>query len=288
MFDPFDKIMSVNVSPESRLSEEDRAFVDNAYKKQDEIIDKISNFHPMLNIHRCGDPDIERFIDGCQNRLKDMIEYEKINCISSVFEYFEKKYAISLENAFPIQKTPYGKKWYQDLATRANELSTDIRIVSKSGILNLIFDQLTGLSFEEKKTQDITMACRRLFRDYKDSDMVVDGSTLKLWTGFLRYVSHGYSSKKVWCLHCSWTKEAISFFTAISHLECGMTEPHEKFWFYTNDRSNLAIDESDLFSKQTFGLEKVMAIKKYKNGSMHIWFDSNSTAERFKRVYMGR
>lgn len=286
MFDPIDKIMSVNASPESKLSEEDRAFVDMAYNEQDIIIDKMSKFNPTINQLRNGDPDIDQLADDFQNSVKNIIEKAKTNCIHSVFTYFETKYKISLENINPI-KIVAGKLWIPDLASHPDDL-TDIRLRSKNDILQLIFNQLNGLSFEEKKEQDITIACRWIFRNYKDSDMVVDGSTLKLWTGFLRYVSHGYSSKKVWCLHCSWTKEAISFFTALSHLECGMTEPHEKFWFYTNDRSNLAIDEFDLFSKQTFGLEKVKAIQKYKNGSMKIWFDSNSTAERFKRVYMGR
>jgi len=285
MYDPLEKIMTITIQPESKLTKEDRAFVDKVYNEQDIIIDKMSKFHPTINQLRNGDPDIDQLADDFQNSVKNIIENAKTNCIHSVFKYFETKYNISLKKINPItMNKATGELWIPDLADYPQDL-VDIRLKSKKDILNLIFDELGGLSFNEVLEQNIINSCRKLFKNSSDYEFKIDRKSLKLIPYFIRHIKCGFRDD-MWRLHSSWIKETESFFTALTHLECGMNKVHDKLWLYTTDKINL--DNDTLFKTQTFDFERIKALRFFKNGWLQIWFDSNATAERFKSVYMGR
>jgi len=129
------------------------------------------------------------------------------------------------------------------------------------------------MTFEEKQEHEIVTLCKKYFTSYRDEPVVTISKDKTSCTRLPRQWRY------------STNYDVDTLFKALSHFEtegCGTILDAFKPFCSSADR----LDE--YFTKTEFpDLEKVKAIKYFKNGKGEIWFKDNATACEFARKYMG-
>lgn len=273
--DPLSKIMSVKIEKKSRLSPEDQAYIDDVGEKKDKILNFFHN-----EIKRAESELVtasffnkKEYLDGLNERRAGML----FDMVNKVVYYFAGKYNVTLA------AEPIAKKYINVSDHHRSHYPTEYRKqdyhkaygdnIKMKTLLDEIFIQLKGMTFQEKQEYEIVTLCKKCFTSYRNEPVVT------------------ISKDKLCCTHLpapyeySRNDNVITLFQALSHFEtegCGtILESFKPFDGYRNR-------DFDVYTKHEFpALEKVKSIKYFKNGKGEIWFKDNATACEFARKYMG-
>jgi hypothetical protein len=185
--------------------------------------------------------------------------------------------ALIAKNTLNQEKRHYHYSEYEySIVDKAEKKGID---VSMEKILDDIFIQLGGFTFQEKSEKEITDACKRAFMQYgKEQRISIIKDKLTAY-GFLsleRQYSGGYRVSH------HGKSEANTLFSALSHFETGDGSILEVFKPYLDYNTTM-----DFLCKNEFELEKIKAIKCYKNRKGEVWFKDNEIASEFAKKYMG-
>jgi hypothetical protein len=189
--------------------------------------------------------------------------------IGEVCGYFRKKYAITIDA--PIWKTSQEESGRKHKRERYD-------VVPLQYILDSVYDQMGGMSFEEKAFVELLEDAKGSVTAYNgDSKYVIRNSKLVIdefyWSHkdsiWERYMANVDSSHR-------------SFFKALTHFEYGYYDVSQKYGLLCGYR----IDEKEgSYDKHVISSTIVHTIKVFKNGKIEVEFKDYGTAVKFMETY---
>jgi hypothetical protein len=230
-----------------------------------------------IYVSSCGDFSINEVIDQI---LRVQKKYT-----SAICSYFSRKYNVTIETD-PIYRKykhieiPYNSRENRDKTYNKNLV--EYVSFDYNNIIDEIFVQLGGFTFEEKAIQEIKDATRKIYyyNDYrrtsnitiKNNKMTIDGNYAykdTIWNEYRLRDNFG------------------EIFTSLYLFDSGIvtdnnTELHNKYCGYRNERN---LDNYDKY--KPYSLTKVTGIKFFKNGKLEIEFTNSEHAEQFAKEYCG-
>ena len=280
--DPLQKIISIDLSQTSRLSPDDQNFCDDLEKDKNKIIGTINHILGDARKHLFSIQNVfvcTEFIGRIENKRDELLH----NFINRVTRYFTDKYNVTIDPALIAKNTlNQEKRHYHYSEYEYTVVDKDEKKgidVSMEKILDEIFIQLGGFTFQEKSEKEITDACKKAFMPYgKEPRISIIKDKLTAY-GFLS-LEHQYSGG--YRISHYGSRDAHTLFSALSHFETNDGSILEAFKPYLDYNTSI-----DFLSKNEFELEKIKAIKCYKNRKGEMWFKDNGTACEFARKYMG-
>lgn len=204
-------------------------------------------------------------LDDHEDKLYDCNE----RFIHKICGYFRKKYSVAIEN--PEWMTGY-EEWGRTHKKERYDM------VPLQYILDSIFDQMGGLSFEEKAFAELKEGALQALVTYSGkSKYRIQGDRLII-DEF--YWSH---KDRIWERYmASVDSKHHSFFKALTHFEYDDYFIHQKYGFLSDYR----IDEKDgVYDKHLLSSTVISSIKVFKNGKVEVEFKNYSTAVRFMNTY---
>lgn len=199
--------------------------------------------------------------------------------IGGIFHYFSSKYNVKLENEF--EQYDYGHELYR---YSEKEPVKDLVIdeIDYHTVLDKIFNQLGGLSFEEKAIKEIKANLKsKCYNSYCDIWKI------KIKGNKLTYTD-GYCSKDIYFGYYSFgsTEWMRAFLDALSYNTYGK-KTHIQSLSRLYDSYYIRLYNDDFqngFSASEVGVEH---IKFYKNGRVDITFKSGKFCRNFAREWCG-
>ena len=189
--------------------------------------------------------------------------------INMICGYFKKKYAVKIE-------PPDWLTNYEDSSHRHTKKRYDM--VPLRYILDNVYDQMGGMSFEEK-------AFSELKEDARDAVVKYNGDSKYSVCGIRLVIESFYSSQKdyVWKRYmASVEPKHHAFFKALTHYEYGYYDVSQKYGFLCGYR----IDENEgAYEKHPISSTIINSVRVYKNGKVEIEFKDYATAVKFMDIY---
>ena len=258
--DPLSLIMNVEIDNKKKLSPTDEIFVN-------DLNDRYLNTHSFLvKSHSSFEASIpeEIYIDmeDITDEFKKTIKALNKEFISDIKNRFTSDYQISLDFSCFTEKIT-------------------IKAVKLSDLIDEIFNQLDGFSFEDKASEEIKEASRKFV--YRKENIKVKKNKLTIsdriyWdTHFMDgSISHfSYNS----------TTEILKFFTALCHYDSNKTDA---FNFFKDLCSyNTRPEEFWTEKKDLSWMNKIKSMRMFKNGRIDIEFKEYAQANEFASEYLG-
>ncbi|MEK4427800.1 hypothetical protein MHB54_00925 [Paenibacillus sp. FSL M7-0802] len=248
----FSKFDSFEISNDQRISSEDMEFCQEQERTYKAVLNAYVNFKKEL--------------DGVSHSsfygVMSNYDYEKSlleirnSFINNICFYFQKNYNVTIN----------GDKVMKGL---------DFDVTHKD-IVDIIFIQLDGFTFNEKAEKEIKDATKEMFKHgdkitLKNGKLVLDG-----------YFAHFDSIWREYRL----SEKVEKIFKSLQLFDNGSLTSNEelksKYCGYDNSKK---IDNYERYSPST--LDKVKSIKFFKNGKMEIEFDTHQQARAFATEYCG-
>lgn len=198
-------------------------------------------------------------VGPAEKRIKEL----KNSFVDRVCRHFASKYKVTIDRDF--------KEKYDETITFNN-------------ILDEIFLQLGGYSFEEKSVNEIKAKMKHAASNYH-GDPKFQIKKNKLIMDCIHQARYDDIWKRWTVGKYSYDGELMHFYTALSHFDHNEKSCHWelKQFLDANDEKNPA-----LFTKYEFcTMEKLRSIKFYKNGKIDIEFTTAEQARAFAKDYCG-
>lgn len=261
----FAKFDALEVKASDRIPEEDVLYCENQQRLYDQAIgflqDCLQKTQNIYNSNLDGEYKKDGYIDKYDDirHFEDRIEKVKQAFSSRIKYYFTGKYKITVGNI------------------------PDREVLHYSDIVEEIFEQLGGLSFQEKAAKEIKdnlkISCRRGCSDenkviVKNKKVIINGFVWATKCSIFQRWEIGYNSRDT----------LVILFKALSHYESGsfaIAHSYEMFLKLTQDHRDSVFDRYEL------GYNKVEAIRVYKNGKTEIEFSTGEQAQIFAKDYCG-
>ncbi len=288
-----DKISAVEVRADTRISEADRAYCQAHQKAYDDARIMLIELRELWRT----------FVDSQTEILKPIAEntYEtdryfnveglstssiqrKINVlpevlVGTIVEYFNGKYRVSVSSQdikdFFIPKQPEFS-WEKSRSDEYNKIMDELTLKYED-ILEQIFVQLGGRTFEERALDELKKKCHDFAWDYykQSPDYTVKNDTVQ-FIGYACSCSQSYRGE-------SWSIRGgmKNILTAVAHFETGQLEniPTRIEFLIGYDNKYESIYE--------FDYEKLKRIRMYKNSRVDLKFASKEYANEFAECYLG-
>lgn len=269
------KLQGVELDPVSRVSAEDadyclrqeKLFCDavRLVKKTEaamrQLYDEYKNDSPYS---RDGYIELYNDIQRMEKHAADIRDRH----INKVCNYFEEKYKVSLD------ATEIREKYKE----------AELERPTYQEILEDIFIQLEGFTFEEKALQEIKQKFSEHIRRRNPPE--IKGTRLILhnyvFVDYEKDYSDRSGKKKIARLSFYARENFSSLFKALSHYE---TKGFEMTGYYGMILNGLTRYGSDPFIKYELGYNRVQALRIYKNGNVEVTFETYEQAQTFLKTY---
>lgn len=278
-----DKFGKFEIKKTDRISQEDQAWLthrEELYKRALAVYKAVYDVYKSEN-ESYSDEDIENFkysnlLVGDSGVPKHISELQD-EYISGIFSYFSNKYNVELKNDFEKSKI-YNEYYRYSKTSPIKEMVVDM--IDYHVVLDKIFDQLGGLSFEEKAIKEIKDTLKsKCYNGYRDEwEIKVKGKKLTYTGG---YCSASYSD-----YHFSSTEWLTAMLNALAYNTYG-TKSHIYSLNKLYSSYYVSLTEDDFqtgFSAPSVGVEH---IKFFKNGRVDITFQSGEFCRNFAREWCG-
>lgn len=201
---------------------------------------------------------------------KDKIYDCSESFISRICGYFRKKYTVTVDD-------PEWKICEEDSYHRYKTERYDM--VPLQYILDSVYEQMGGMSFEEKSFAELTSTARKAVTTYNGKSLyVLKGAKLIIEDFFRSYKDNIFERYKARI-----EERHRAFFKSLSHYEYGTYDISQKYQFICGQWE---IDERDgVYDKHLISSSVIESIKIFKNGKMEIVFRSCRKAAEFMRTY---
>ena len=269
--DLLDKLAGVEIQVTDRFPQEDMEYCrreEQTYKEAYALFDEFTGIAKEVN--RCLQQFRESTYFQRVEEQMDLVSECNERFIGAICGYFAKKYNVTVER-------PEWKILDEDGGYRRSRDRYDR--VPLQYILNSVYEQMGGMTFEEKAFTEVKAAAREAVASCSGkSQYVIKGSKLAI-ENF--YWSH---KDRIWERYQAEMEERHrAFFKALSHFEYGDFEISRKYSFLC---SGWRIDEEDgVYDKHFISSSVVDSIKVFKNGKVEIEFKDYLTAARFMETY---
>ncbi len=288
-----DKIAAVTIQADTRISEEDRQFCQLHQQAYIEALSALSDLkmqwevlydsqRDILGPISDGRYDSTRYIDMQGVSLtgfSDKIEMLPKLFIKSIVQYFNKKYHVSVSDENIIRHfVPESPKYtWEESRIREYHLKMQEMALQYEDILEQIFVELGGRTFEERSLDEIRERCHKAaWNPYSnEAKYQVKKDTIQFDGYFCSY--------RGWLSHNSWELETDMqhILRGVAHFETRqtMTLPHIiSFLISSNGKEESTYD---------LNLEKVVRIRFFKNNRVDIKFAGKEYAHQFAEQYLG-
>lgn len=152
--------------------------------------------------------------------------------------------------------------------------------ITSSIIVDEIFNQLGGLTFNEKAIEEIKAASRAII--YRKSNIGITKN--KLTVPDLVYWREGFSDNTM--KNLDWNDNRVKpLFFALSHFSDDSLNMAERLTSIYSELQK-GSEHYDIWSKYEVTINKIESLKMFKNGKIEIVFTDNSNAEAFKNEYL--
>jgi hypothetical protein len=214
-------------------------------------------------------------INECKKLICDCNE----NFIHSICRYFKEKYSVSINNPkWPMTETfDYEDDNDNYFDKKGNPKKYEI--VPLSYILDDIYNQMGGLSFEEKGFNEVLAYVRSAVTTYKgEISYSLKGKKLIIDQFYWSHKCHIFNRYEA-----TVSDHHKGFFKALSHYEYGYFDIAQKYDFlcgYDIKESNGVYDKHDISSSV------ISSLKVFKNGKLEIEFNDYDKAVKFVKTYL--
>lgn len=217
---------------------------------------RIRAFTDKLYAHPVG--DFKEEVSDCSESF-----------IDKICAYFREKYAVTIEapDWEIIEHDEYGR-----------QTSKRYDIIPLQTILDSIYAQMGGLSFEEKAFDELKAGARKAITTYS-------GKTKYALKGVKLIVDSFYHSHKDSIFEryeASVEEKHRAFFRALSHFEYGTYDLAQKYQFLCGWRIR---ENEGVYDKHDISSSVISSIKVFKNGKVEFAFKDYRTAEKFMETY---
>jgi len=269
--DLFDKLDKTEIKTTDRFPEADMEFCRQAEKEYHDAYNVYSELSYLIeeindSIQCLSEKTYIQKIDDC----KDKVYGCNKKFIRNICGYFKQKYSVSIDE--PDWKIIKEDKWGYKTKKDKEEA------VTLQYILDSVYEQMSGMSFEEK-------AFHELKEDARESMTTHQGKSKYCVRGKKLVVDEFYWSHKdyVWGRYtASIDKKHRSFFKALTHFEYKRYEISNKYDFLCDYKID---EETGVYDRHYISSSVIEAIKLYKNGKVEIDFKNNRTAMSFINTY---
>ncbi len=273
----FDDILesfdNVEIENKNRLCDEDLNFLEDLQEKFNNMREKFKlyiDFYGNNKIYDLEEKELKRSIyDLKSDFIKEIVFPKCIGFINKVYNYFKKKYNVTLD--FMSHDTDYyldgrEKRAEENLNWFMNELDYNL-------ILDDIFEQLGGVSFEDKRINEAKEEVIKKCTGWNKSLLNVKGKNLTIDN----YIY--YSSWSGYKIDYSNKDNLIPLLTLV--------EEFNNTYLMTNELINVFKIYEDVTGK-IFDIkgEKIKGIKFFKNGKIQLVFNSGIEALQFAKEYL--
>lgn len=273
----FDDILesfdNVEIENKNRLCDEDLNFLEDLQEKFNNMREKFKlyiDFYGNNKICDLEEKELKRSIyDLKSDFIKEIVFPKCIGFINKVYNYFKKKYNVTLD--FMSHDTDYyldgrEKRAEENLNWFMNELDYNL-------ILDDIFEQLGGVSFEDKRINEAKEEVIKKCTGWNKSLLNVKGKNLTIDN----YIY--YSSWSGYKIDYSNKDNLIPLLTLV--------EEFNNTYLMTNELINVFKIYEDVTGK-IFDIkgEKIKGIKFFKNGKIQLVFNSGIEALQFAKEYL--
>ncbi|NBI28636.1 LPD29 domain-containing protein [Chengkuizengella marina] len=265
----FNKFDDIEIQNNSRISSEDQTFCETQETIYRETIQFLeTTLQQYIEIHEkygersySSDRDPSGYISNYDDirKIENRIKEIKNDFISRICSYFSENYNVTIEKG----------ELYEKYTTE----------VTYNNIIDEIFEQLDGFSFEEKAVNELKENMRSQI--YRYEKVKVNKNKLTI-TDYIYWDSWAtWDGTKL-----SWSDQKVNtLFKALSHFENNETEMMYMFNVIHKQLSE-GSKQHDILSKYTINYNKIKSFKTYKNGRVDIEFYNNSQAQQFCNEYL--
>ena len=200
--------------------------------------------------------------------------------ISGIFSYFSRKYHVELKNEF--EHYDYDRELYRYSSKKEPVKDLVIDEIDYHTVLEKIFDQLGGMSFEEKAIKEVNDKLKRkCYNSYHDNWRIKIKGNKFIYTD-------GYCSKEIYFDYYNFdsTEWLRAFLDALSCNTYGK-KTHIQSLNRLYDSYHVRLENDDFqdgFSAPEVGVDH---IKFYKNGRVDVTFKSGEFCRNFAREWCG-
>ena len=294
----FEKLLSLDIEQDDRITEADRCFCkaqEKAYHEAKEMLHKLKDVWKQISnkqadILREFEPDAYnlnkyiRFEQFSESEIDEKIELLPQKFISSLVKYFNETYQVSIDRDI-IAESILPSKSERDIygPQRLNEQTYHQRmqeiLLRYTDVLNQIYIHLGDRGFTEQAIFELKSKCHKaawnLLSGIPDYELKKD--IVRLNNYACKYESWLYYDR--WTLFDS-TKNIIR---GLAHFETG------RLGYYPSDFTDLlGYDVINAPKVLLPNCTKIVHIKLFKNGRVDIKFSSDANADRFVTDYLGR
>lgn len=268
--DLFKKLDLVEIQVTDRFPAEDMAFC----RKEEEIYREV--FFIYSEVAYIAEDARERLKAFSGNAYVQSLDDNKdkvYDCnerfIHKICGYFSKKYSVSID---------YPDWMIEDEDRGRRNKKERYDVVPLQYVLDSIYEQMGGMSFEER-------AFNELKEDARDAVLTYRGIPKCKIQGVKLVIDDFYCSRKdsIWERYMADVESKHrSFFKALTHFEYEDYYLHQKYGFLCDYR----IDEKEgVYDKHVISSTVVSSIKVFKNGKIEIEFKDYKTAVSFMDTY---
>lgn len=200
--------------------------------------------------------------------------------ISGIFSYFSRKYHVELKNEF--EHYDYDRELYRYSSKKEPVKDLVIDEIDYHTVLEKIFDQLGGMSFEEKAIKEVKDKLKsKCYNSYHDTWRIKIKGNKFIYTD-------GYCSKEIYFDYYNFgsTEWLRAFLDALSCNTYGK-KTHIQSLNRLYDSYHVRLENDDFqdgFSAPEVGVDH---IKFYKNGRVDVTFKSGEFCRNFAREWCG-
>jgi len=279
------KFGNFEIKKSDRISQEDQSWLtkrEEVYKRAIMVYKAVYDVYKAENATYtediCNEYGYSSFLVGDFGvpKLLSNVQNEYIN---GIFSYFSNKYHVNLENNFEHYDLSRGL--YRSKKTDpVKDIVVDF--IDYHTVLDRIFDQLGGMSFQEKGEKEIKDILKsECYNSYRDSwSIKVKGNKISF--------TDNYCRKDDWCDYYKFSsiKWLRAFLDALSYIEYG--EKIELPMFRKlYDSYYVRLEEEDIqngFTAISVGVEHM---KFFKNGRVDVTFKDAEFCRMFAREWCG-
>lgn len=294
------KFNEVKIENVSRIDEEDRRYCEmqeQAYNETlslyKDILGKLINLYnkQLKTMHKTDNRKLDSYDlyvsdytndFGVGKVFEEILKLKK-KFIGRVCCHFENKYKITINsdiicNKYKDVEISYGKRKNND-GTYNNNL-IEYKELNYNMILDEIFMQLEGFSFEEKAVDEMKNNLQNLLKwQIKDGKIKIAKNKVTIPNFF--YIDSFDKNFGNYKVDYSQREKFHTLLTAISNYEENTTHTIYKDFIYILQNKQ----DDDVFKEHSLMCSKAESIKLYKNGKVDIKFISSECAKEFLKVY---
>lgn len=292
-----DKFNSVEITADTRISEVDRKFCQTqkeaydharaALKFMAEHSQKYLDEQTAI-LERCENESYGTYLgDFKPSKFTEELRESHDRFISRIFYYFQHKYKVTIDSSDAddvlLPKKPEGGWRYNEEEWKAYNKTVAELSLDYQAVLDQIFIQLGGFSFQDKAVQELKQKAHdAAWNSYRGNKTYEQKKAVISFTGYA-------------CSFDSWHEEyhkgehQIKLSDSMKNVIRALVH----FEYNSTDHTPYSLTVLLGYSWETYGtemsvgLEKIKSIKCFKNGRVDIRFTSEAFARQFVEDYLG-